>query len=97
MPSLQSKNKPRKTKPTLALSPDEFEKENLKVERDAYRLEVAKLSSDKKDLSDTVDILTTRCRLLEDERNKAATEKAAPKAIPKAGHDTPTHAPKGHA
>ena len=72
----------KKTKSSLALNPDEFEKENLRVERDACRMEISKLATEKKDLGDTVEILTTRCRLLENERNTAATKNAAPKAVP---------------
>ena len=66
-----------------AITPEEFEKENLKVERDACRLKMTELATDKKDLSETIDILTTRCRLLEQERNKSAVSKVAPEALAK--------------
>ena len=65
-------SKTTKTKSTLATNAEEFEKENIRVERDACRMEISKLATEKKDLADTVDILTPRCRLLEDERNKHA-------------------------
>ena len=89
--ALKSKQN-KKNKKTLALTPEEFERENLKVERDTCRLELAKLATEKKDLADTLEILTTRCRLLEDERNKAATLKVAPKAIP-AENSSPSPSP----
>ena len=76
------KSKVKKAKPTLALTPGEFEKENLRVERDACRLEMSKLAIEKKDLSETIEILTTRCRLFEEDRNNVATRNAAPKAVP---------------
>ena len=41
------------------------------------------LATEKKDLSETVEILTTRCRLCEQERNKEALTKAAPEAMQK--------------
>ena len=71
-----------KNKVTLALTPEAFEKENLKVECDACRMDINKLASEKKDLRDSLEILTTRCRLLEQERNNAATRNAMPTAIP---------------
>ena len=73
----------KKGKGTLALTPEEFEKENIRVERVACRFEMNKLATEKKDLSETVKIFTTRCRLFEEERNTAATKNAAPNAIPR--------------
>ena len=75
--------KKTKTK-SPALSPDDFERESLKVERDACRMKMTELATDKKDLAETVEVLTTRCRLLEQERNRKALEKAAPEALEKA-------------
>ena len=94
--AVKPKEKLRKGKnKTLALTPEEFEKENLKVERDACRLELAKLATEKKDMGETVEILTTRCRLLEEARNTAATKLAAPKALLVPNLNTPEPAPAG--
>ena len=71
----------KKGKATLALTPEEFEKENIRVERDACRFEMNKLATEKKDLSETVEILTTRCRLFEEERNNQATRMLFPKLL----------------
>ena len=83
IPAAPKTKQTKKGKATLALTPEEFEKENIRVERDACRFEMNKLATEKKDLSETVEILTTRCRLFEEERNNAATKNAAPDAFPK--------------
>ena len=95
-PPVKPKERLRKCKTkTLALTPEEFEKENLKVERDACRAELTKIATEKKDLDETVEILTTRCRLLEEERSKAATKLAAPKALHVPNPVSPEPAPIG--
>ena len=64
------------------------------MERDACRLEMSKVAIDKKDLSETIEILTTRCRLFEEDRNNVATRNAAPKAVPvSTNHPAPAPAP----
>ena len=73
-PTKQKKQtKPSKTKPTLATSPEDFEKENLKVERDFARLKVRELDQELKSQTESLEILTARCRLLEDDRNRSAS------------------------
>ena len=66
-----------KNKVSLALTPEAFEKENLKVECDACHMDmdINKLASEKKDLRDSLEIFTTRCRLLEQERSNYSNKK----------------------
>ena len=63
--TLKPKVKMKSKKPTLALSPDDFEKENLRVERDACRMKLAAQDVEMKELKDKVKILATRCDLFE--------------------------------
>ena len=50
---------------------------------------MTELATDKKDLSETIKVLTTRCRLLEQDRNREALRKAAPEALDKVPPTTP--------
>ena len=61
-----------KAKPTLATNPSEFEKESLKIERDACRLKILENDATIKDLKEQVKILSTRCNLFEKKRNDDA-------------------------
>ena len=81
--NIRSKNKQKKT---LALSPEDFEKENLKVERDACRLKLAIQDAEMKELKDKIKILSTRCDLFEKQRNDQAFKNIS---LP----DTSMHAP----
>ena len=70
--TLKPKLKMKSKKPTLALSPDDFEKENLRVERNACRMKLAAQDVEMKELKDKVKILATRCDLFEKQRNDQA-------------------------
>ena len=61
-----------KQKKTLALSPEEFALENLRVERDACRTKLSIQDLEMKDLKDRIKILSTRCDLCERQRNDQA-------------------------
>ena len=81
VPLAESANKQNKTsknqvktkaKPTLATNPSDFEKESLKIERDACRLKILENDDTIKDLKEQVKILSTRCSLFEKKRNDEA-------------------------
>ena len=57
--TLKPKVKMKSKKPTLALSPEDFEKENLRVERDACRMKLAAQDVEMKELKDKVKILAS--------------------------------------
>ena len=78
LPKQKKQTKSTKSKPTLATSPEDFEKENLKVERDFARLKVRELDQELKSQTESLDILTARCRLLEDQRNKSVSSSLNP-------------------
>ena len=68
-------SKSTKTKPTLATDPQEFEKENLRIERDTCRLKLTENDNKIKDLKEQLDIYIARCSLLEKKRNDDAYDK----------------------
>ena len=83
-------------KPTLALSPDDFEKENLRVERDASRMKLAAQDVEMKELKDKVKILATRCDLFEKQRNDQAFQSLSQSTAPAASGLQPSTAPAQH-
>ena len=69
------KPKTKKTSaPTIALNPRDFEVENLKIQRDALKLKLTEKDSEAKDLKESLEILGTRCRLFEQQRNNTLYE-----------------------
>ena len=68
-----------KDKPTLILSPEDFAKDNLKVERDFVQLQVYQLGTKLKYHEETIDILSARCSLLQNELKEVPAKKAAQK------------------
>ena len=100
-PSGAARTKPKgrsKAEPTLALSPDEFEKENLRVERDACRLKVSLQDGELKDLRDQIKILSIRCELFEKQINEeafvnlAAPPQNVPLPVPSLSQPPTSHA-----
>ena len=75
----RTKAKP-KSAPTIALNPKEFE--NLKVQRDASKLKLTERDSEAKDLNERLEILGTRCRLFEQQRNNQLYEDISPLTPP---------------
>ena len=68
----QNKTSKVKTKATLATDPIEFEKENLKIERDACRLKLLDNDDTIRVMKEQLNILSTRCKLFEKKRNDDA-------------------------
>ena len=67
-----NKSKSMKNKATIATDPIEFEKENLRVERDTCKLKIIENDNTIKHLKEQVHILSTRCNLFEKQRNDDA-------------------------
>lgn len=83
-------SKALKAKQTLATSPEDFQKETLKVERDFARLKVRELDQELKSKSDSLEILTARCRILEEERNKQAAASLSSSSLSSSSVSSPT-------
>ena len=74
-------SKSSKTKSTLATNPEEFEKENLRVERDTCKLKLVENDNKIKALKEQLEIYMTRCSLLEKKRNDDAYERLTTPAV----------------
>ena len=75
-PPVTAKTRVKQKPNTLALNPNDFEKENLKVQRDALRLKLSEQDVQIKDLNEKLDIFVTRCNLFEKERSEQAYKSA---------------------
>ena len=89
-PAVTTKTRVKQKPSTLALNPNDFEKENLKVQRDALRLKLSEQDVQIKDLNEKLDIFVTRCNLFERERSEQAYKSATASlpASPKSGSDS---------
>ena len=88
----KTKTKHQKNKPTLATNPEEFAKENLKVERDFACLKVTQFEIKLKDEAETISILSARCSLLENQCKEYAS-KSASSSVPATSSDPPVTTP----
>ena len=94
VPITKPKTKAKATLKTLATNPEDFEKENLKVQRDALRLKLTEQDVHVNDMKEKLEILTTRCRLFEQDRNERAYNSIdSPIPTPKTSLQSPAPSP----